>query len=206
MTQTEVTGRIIRNLNDNNVFYTSEDTKDSIQDGYDEIAAFSGCIIKATTLNWQSGLVYYDFADLISDFTAVTAIFNTNTKRWMFPTSCRSLNEIRFDWEMAIGNPLLFWPVNFRYVAFFPHLTNATGSMYVYYRAKADLLDSNSEINIPTEHLDTIELYSTSDLLEQTEEFTKASLNFKEYLKTLDSLRKAKRQFQYPDKISGLMG
>lgn len=199
MTRDQIAAKIQTNLNDAGVLYTADDLNDSLQDGYSEVAAFTGCIYKVASIDLVANLSYYDFGSLISDFFAVTAIFNTNTKQWLSPTNLKVLESIREDWELAVGNPFLFWPVNFRFVALYPRMTSALGSLYVVYRAQADVLTASSEPAIPLEQQAILENYTTSDLLEQAEEFTKAQLEFNTYVQAIKDLRQANSNFRLPD-------
>ena len=204
MTRDQIASKVQTSLNDSGIFLTAADLNDSIQDGYSEVTALTGCIFKATTVNIEANLSYYDFGLLIPDFLAVTAIFNPTTKRWMVPTNLRLLEDLRNDWELAIGNPFLFWPVNFRFVAIYPKLTTSTGTLYVYYRAHADTLTSTSTPQIPDDLQRVLEEYTEGDLLEQSEEFTKAGLSLTKYFKDIQELKQATRTFRIPDLVSRL--
>jgi len=199
VTRDQIADKVKRYLNDEGVFYTADDLNDAIQDGYSEVAAFTGCIFKATTINLVGNLTYYDFGSLIPDYLGVTAIFNPTTKRWLSPTNLRLLEEIRDDWELAIGNPFVFWPVNFRFVAIYPKLTISSGTLYVFYRATADTLDGTTTPQIPEENQSVLENYVQCDLQEQAEEFTKAKLEFATYISGIKELKQAQRSFRFPD-------
>jgi len=199
MTRDQIRSRVQTNLNDSNVLYTLDDLNDSIQDGYSEVAAFTGSIFKATSIDIVGNLTYYDFGSLIPDFLAVTAMFNPVTKRWLFPTYLKQLEDIRNDWELAIGNSFLFWPVNFRFVALYPKLSTSTGTLYIFYRAHADTLSGSSTPQIPEDLQQILEDYTTGDLLEQAEEFTKSQLNLANYFKGIQELKQATRKFRLPD-------
>lgn len=204
MTRDQIVARVQTNLNDSGIFYETVDLNDSIQDGYSEVAVFTGSIFKAVRVAQVNNLSYYDFGALISDFWAVTAIWNTNTKQWLSPVNVRILDDIRNDWELANGNPFLFWPVNFRFVAVYPKLISASGYFYVFYRAQANVLSGSDTPNLPDELQGILEDYSTGDLAEQAEEFTKAKLQFQEYIKGLQAVKQATRSFRLPDLSSGL--
>jgi hypothetical protein len=204
MTRDQIASKVQTRLNDFGVKITPADLNDSIQDGYFEVTALTGCIFKAASISTSANLSYYDFGLLIPDFFAVTAIFNPTIKRWMVPVSLRQLEEIRNDWELAIGNPYLFWPINFRYVAIYPKLTTSTGSLYAYYRAQADVLTGTSTPQIPDSLQSILEEYTTGDLLEQSEEFTKAGISLTNYFKDIQELKQATRTIRMPDLISRL--
>jgi hypothetical protein len=204
MTRDQITGRVQVNLNDEGVFYSTDDLNDSIQDGYAEVAAVTGCIFKATTINLVDNLTYYDFGNLISDYLGVTAIFNPTTKQWLNPTNLRVLEELRDDWELAIGNPFLFWPINFRYVAIYPKPVTTSGILYIFYRATADVLSGLATPQIPEEYQGVLESYVTCDLQEQAEEFTKAQIEFKSYVESIKEIKQAIHSFRQPDLVHRL--
>ena len=199
MTRDQLGARVQNTLNDVGIFYSAADVNDSIQDGYTEVAALTGCILKATSVSLVGGQTYYDFGSLIPDFHAVTAIFNPQLKRCMSPLGLRQLEEMRDDWELANGSPFCFWPVNFRFVAIYPKLTTSVGTLYVFYRAHANVLTGGDAPQIPELNLDTIEHYVQCDLQEQAEEFTKAKLEFEQYIQGIKDLKKASRSFRMPD-------
>lgn len=204
MTRDQIVARVQVNLNDSGVLYSVADFNDSLQDGYAEIAALTGCIFKAARIDQVANLTYYDMASYIPDFWAITAIWNTNTKQWLTPSNISILDTIRTDWELANGNPFLFWPVNFRYVAVYPKLTSATGYFYVFYRAQADTLSGSTTPNLADNLQGILEDYTTGDLLEQAEEFIKAQVQFIEYIKGIKAIKQATRAFRLPDFMPGL--
>lgn len=199
MTRDQISDRVQRHLNDEGIFYTVDDLNDSIQDGYAEVAAFTGCIFKATSINLTANLTYYDMGALIPDYLAVTSIFNPATKRWLQPTNLRLLEELRSDWELATGNPFLFWPVNFRFIAIYPRVTVSSGTLYIFYRANADTLTGTSTPQFPEENQSVLENYVQCDLQEQAEEFIKAKLEFNSYISSITELKQAQRSFRFPD-------
>lgn len=202
MTRDQLTASIQTKLGDNGIFYTPADLNDSVQDGYSEVAALTGCIFKAANISLSANLSYYDFGSLIPDFHAVTAIFNPQIKQWMTPVSLRQLEDLRGDWELAIGNPFFFWPVNFRFVAIYPKLTTSTGSLYVYYRAHADTLSASTTPQLPEDIV--IENYTIGDMLEQAEEFSKAGISLEVYFTNIKEIKQATRSFRQPDLMSRL--
>jgi hypothetical protein len=204
MTRDQIAAKVQTNLNDVGVFYSLTDLSDSIQDGYSEVAAFTGCIFKMTTINLSANLSYYDLGALIPNFFAVTAIFNPQNKQWLSPVSLRRLEDMRNDWELATGNPFAFWPINFRFIAIFPRVTVTSGTLYIVYRAQADILTASATPQIPTHLQGGLEQYSTGDLLEQAEEFTKAQIELEQYFNSLKDIKNAKNTFRLPDLMSRL--
>ena len=58
-TQEELANQVTNYFN-NPTYYTSADLTASIQDGYDEIGAFSGLFLKSAVVPFVNNLSYYD--------------------------------------------------------------------------------------------------------------------------------------------------
>lgn len=204
MTRTELASRI-RNYFQNDIYYSGVDLNNSIQDGYDEVVAFSGCIIKSAVLTFTANTTYYDMLTLYPDYIGVIAIFNTVTKRWIIPTSLTKLDQDRFDWEACAGTPFYFVPINHRFIAIYKKPIAANyGNAYIYYVASAPTLVDGDQIQIPDDHISALEHYNRCDLLEQQQEFTKSSQMFKDYLSNLEELRAFVQNKRMPDRIPSL--
>lgn len=189
MNRTQMAARL-QNFFQNPAYYKSIDINDSLQDGLDEIAAFTGCIFKSATIPFTQNTTYYNMVNLIPDYIGVYAIFNAVIRRWMTPSSLRKFNQVRIDWETIGGTPFYFSPVSHRYLAIFRKpLVPAYGNMYVFYVASAPLLNDTTEIPIPDDHLSALESYSIQDLWEQNQEFSKAANYLETYSNNLESLR-----------------
>jgi hypothetical protein len=206
MTRTELKQQLQLHFN-NSVYYTDQDMNDSIQDGIDEVAAFSGCIWAAAAVPFSANVTYYDMLTLLPNYIGVISIFNDTTNRWMSPTSLRKLGQERADWDAVGGTPEFFAPINHRYVAIYRKPLGADyGRMLVFYRAAAPTLVDQTQIPIPAEHIAALEDYNITDLWEQAQEWGKASTAFKEYVKDLDSLRVAMRNKRNSDRLMSLKG
>lgn len=204
MTRLDMQARL-QNVFENASYYTSDDFNASIQDGYDEVCAFSGCILKGTTIPFKKNVTYYDFLSLIPDFIGVIAIFNQTMNRWMFPISIRKLDQLRIDWECAGGTPYYFSQVSHRYIAIFMKpLTDGYGNMQILYRASAPTLGDTDLIQLPTDQFFALESYSILDLWEQQQEFKKASLYFNKYIENLASLSSWVHSQRIPDRAPSL--
>ena len=191
----------------NQTYYTPTDQNDSLQDGLDEIAAFTGCVYGTATLPITANVTYYDMLTLIPNYIGVIAIFNAAINRFLIPTSITKLDQDRIDWEIAAGTPYYFVPVSHRYVALYKKpITAGYGNMFVYYRASAPLLSDATVIPIPEDHMYALEMYSTCDLLEQNQEFSKATTVFQDYSKRLEQLRIYMRSKLNPDRQPSLRG
>lgn len=192
----------------NSTYYQSIDLNDSIQDGYDEVAAFSGCILKAVSLPFVNGLSYYDmYAAGVTDYIGVVAIFNTVINRWMWPTSTRKLSDVRIDWETAAGTPWYFVPINHRFLAIYKKpIVNGYGNFFMFYRAAAPTLASSDTIAIPDDYALCLQDYSITDLWEQNQEWSKAVIHAQAYRKTLEDLRIWAQSKKMPDRLPSLKG
>lgn len=198
----------IQNFLSNPSYYQSIDFNDSIQDGFDEIAAVTGVIYNQAVVPFTALTSYYDMLSLLPDYIGVVAVFNSAISRWMIPTSLTKLNQARWDWEVAGGTPYWYVPVNHRYMAIYMKpLQPAYGNMYVFYRASAPVLQDSTNIAIPDDHIQALENYVLTDLWEQNQEFSKASDYLQtSYLPDIENLRVYIQNRRDPDRQIRLMG
>jgi hypothetical protein len=200
------------NLNDNGVTFWSEtDLNDSFQDAYDDIVCLSQCICKSVTLTWQGQLSYLNFiTDYgIDDYLAVVAIFNYSTNLWLRDDlNLRDLDRLRRDWECWIGTPQ-FWctsdplhiavapkygvqvaPESFVPFAFsnaFNIGPNPPGTFKLVYWAQAPVLTTDlNTLYTASDVQNLFEFYVTADMLEQAQEFNKASEYWEKYYSSLE--------------------
>src|SRR5439155_8110884 len=118
-----IKARVRKDLNDKGITYFSDtDLNESFEDAYSDIVALTNCIIKKTQVNFTTD-VYYDFRVLgVSDFMAVTAIFNNNTNRWLFDDkTLRDYDLIRDNHETWNGTPWWWATVNHQWTCIEPH-------------------------------------------------------------------------------------
>ncbi len=204
MTRTDVAAKL-QNHFLNTVYYDAQAINDSLQDGVDEVCAFTGCIYKSAAIPFTQYTTYYDLLTLLPDYIGVVAVWNDVIRRWMYPTSLRKLNQQRIDWDVAYGTPYYFCPVNHRYMAIWlkPSVPNY-GRMLIFYRAAAPTLTDTTPIPIPDEYVTALELYSITDLWEQAQEWAKAADGMQEYLKNLEALRVTIRNKRNSDRQPGL--
>jgi|SRR5215510_1709918 len=180
-----------KNLDDLSItFYNSDDINDSIADAYNDIVTRTQCIIKkVSNLTWIANLSYIDFLNDygITDFMAVTAIFNHNTNLFLDDNlSLKQFNLIREDWEINTGEPTNWAPHSFRRIAIFPKHVTSSGLFDLYYWALAPAVDdASSPLVAPDKHM-MFEQYGTADLLEQAEEFSKAMMFWEEYFSNIE--------------------
>lgn len=213
MTRGEIKNNIRTNLADNGVVNYSEDTlNDSLQDAYDDIAVLTQYNVKEATINWQNNLSYYNFPLLgVVDYLMPIAIFNNVTNRYLRDDlSLRDFDRIRRDWENWTGTPMFWAPsdpysvgIAAKYVgavtsgAFEPFSFSSAfyigtgfaslGSFQLIYSATApQFVDDTSVPQIATDVQNLFEFYSTADMLEQFEEFTKADEYWGKYWDSIE--------------------
>lgn len=213
MTRGQIKTNIRINLADAGVVNYDEATlNDSLQDAYDDIAVLTQYNVKEVTLNWVSNLSYYNFPLLgVDDYLMPIAIFNNITNRYLRDDlNLRDFDRIRRDWENWQGTPQFWAPsdpysiaVAAKYVgtgtsgAFAPHaFSNAffigtsfgsLGSFLLIYSAIApQFVNDDSVPEIATDVQNLFEFYSTADLLEQFEEFSKADEYWGRYWDSID--------------------
>lgn len=203
MTQDQIKSRVRTGLDDLGVgtFFTDIEIGYSLQDGYDLVAAVAGCIESNTTINFTSGLVYYDFSSLISDYLRIYGIYNNNTNRWMEPIDTIELYKLRDNYELANGEPYWFQPIDAKYTLIYPVPATATGSMTVLYKAKAPTFGPDVIPNIPSVNHNVLEFYGTGDLLTQCEEWIKALKFLGMFDATLEDIKKLIRNRTSPNSI-----
>lgn len=206
MTRAELIARIRLQLF-NDAYYTDQNLTDSIQDGLDEIVAFSGLNITAASIPFKGNLTYYDFQSLLPNFLAVYAIFNRTTKMWMYPTNIRKLDRERIDWETCQGTPEVFVPVSYRYTAIYKKpVVEGYGDMWVFYIGTADTINNETSLIPDTIRTDLIESYVYMDLYEQGQEWTKAGAFFNNYETLLLELRTWIQTGRIPDRLLQIQG
>ncbi len=203
-TRVDLTARLQLFFN-NTVYYDTQSVNDSIQDGTDEVCAFSGAIYKSASIPFTQYTTYYDLLTLFPDYIGVVAVWNNTIRRWMFPQSLKKFNQVRIDWDNAYGTPYYFSPINHRYMAIYmkPAVANY-GNMFVFYRAAAPTLVDATVLPIPDDHLIALESYSIVDLWEQAQEWGKAGEWFKTYTAQLEKLRILMRNQRNRDRYMSL--
>jgi hypothetical protein len=179
------------NLNDAGItFFSADDINDSVQDAYDDIAFQTHCIVKKTSLDFETR-PYQAISTQISDYLTTLAIFNKNNNRWLLDClTVRDFDKIRVDWELWTGTPLFWAAASFQLNVILPsYATVPSSQMDVYYAAQAPtVVDADSPL-VAVDYQDLFEFYSTADLLEQNEEYVKASPYWELYMSKIPDYR-----------------
>lgn len=179
------------NLDDAGVtFYSDDDLTESIQDAYDDVVANSQCVTKvADNLNWIANLSYYNpIVNLsITDYMAVVAIFNYSTNRWLRDDLVlRDFDRLRRDWENWVGTPQFWTPSDPLHFAIAPKYSDAGGTFKIVYWATAPTLaDDTGTFLLASDVNNLIEFYTTADMLEQAQEYSKATEYWDKYYESL---------------------
>jgi hypothetical protein len=159
-------------------------------------------------MSWVNNLSYYNFPALgISDYLGTIAIFNNVTNLYLRDDlSIKDFDRIRRDWENWIGTPLFWAPsdplriaicAKYQVVAqsaaffaggfssayFIDPSYSSLGTFKLMYYAQAPVLQSDTDgfVGISSDMQQALTQYVTADLLEQAQEFTKASLVWDNY-------------------------
>ena len=194
MTRAQIKAKIRYNLNDAGITYYSDvDLNDSIQDGYDEIVCVSECIekfidISADVLLDQTignGRPWVKVNELIPDYYRIIGILNRSTRMFIDANISRNEDHFRFDWQIHNNSNIYSYVINGpQWLAFPNNNFNAnSGIMFrIFYKAIAPIVQSDTEhFKILNDYSRLIELYSTADLLEQNQEYTKATNQWVNY-------------------------
>lgn len=180
------------NLDDAGVtFYSETDLDDSFQDCYEDITCLSQCIVKSVTLSWVADLSYLNFVSDygLIDYLAATAIFNYNTNRWLRDDlNLRDFDKLRTDWELWSGTPQFWATCDPLHIAIAPkYSTDVSGTFKLVYWALAPVLSSDSDTLLVSSDVQSLfEFYVTADLLEQAQEYSKASEFWQKYYTSLE--------------------
>jgi|TARA_R100001530_G_scaffold123720_1_gene91740 hypothetical protein len=173
------------------VHYLDADIGTAIQNAYDDIAIYTRCRLKNTTINWQDNLSYYNFRDLgVSDYFAPIAIYCNNQNRFLFDDkTLLDFANFRNDWELQTGTPEYWTPASFERVAIYPRHATATSDFILYYAAIADTLTDSDTPEIAVDMQRLLEIYARAELLERTKEFTKALVLWEIYYTDIEDYK-----------------
>lgn len=202
-TRDQITTKVLQNLENSGAsFFTASQVNDSIQDGYDDVCAYCGQLEKSISVDFQANLTYYNMRSLVPDFMAVVAVYNYNTKRWLIDSNSKELDQVRWDWETWIGQPIWFFPHDFQYMAICPKLSSNNGNMEVFYRAQATTLIGASVPRIKSNSVKLLEFYATGDLLESVKEYIKADIWLGQYKELRERYKTDVKSLAEADRIA----
>lgn len=188
---------------ENKVHYLTVDIDTAIQNGYDDIAINSRCILKTATVSWVSNRSYYDIVTLgVSDYFAPLAIYDNNQKRFLFDDlTLKDFDNMREDWEIWTGTPEWWTPSAYNRIAIMPRHSTATGNFTLYYAATANTLSSGTTPTVVPDMQRLLYLYAEAELLERSHEFTKALKLWEQYYMLLEEYTERCSNLARPDLI-----
>jgi len=202
MLRSTMARKISDNLNDLAVtYYSNQDLNNSIQDAVDEIVVYSECLDAETELPFQSNLTYYNLTDLIPNFYRLTRIWYSGISQFFEIGSDRREFSYRSDWEIRSGTARTLVIAGPNRIAFDGRTSNPTGVFRIFYKATAPILNDQLHIPINTNYLHLVENYCTADLLEQNEEFIKASKFWAKYEPELEEYKKKIQLLSKSDRV-----
>lgn len=144
-----------------------------MQENYNKLVATTGSIERSCFIPKQSH-PYYNVGRQITDFMYVVGIFNPTTNNWLMGGSYKILQATSQTY-MSIGDPVFYNVMDFRRLLIWPYLVDATGVLYMVYKATAPEISLAHIPQLPhSVGASLLEYLTTADLLEQNREFKKA--------------------------------
>lgn len=173
------------------VFWTDQDIKDALNEGYQELSDATEWYERMTTFPTLSNRTYLDLRQLLSDtFLAPKRAINTITGKWLVPSSVRTQDHRARQWEKTAAEPEEIFMRGLWWLGFYPKPPDDTGSIRLYFSAlPSDMSDDTDEPEMPEEYHDGIVAYAVYDLLAQDAETEKALLWWEEYVRYEIKLR-----------------
>jgi hypothetical protein len=200
---------IRQNLNDLGITYFDiSDLDDSVQDAYDEVVVYCQCIEKFVDLDQlaiasapEGASPWLNMTKLVPDYYRTIAILNRSTKQFLTPIIDRESDMYQYDWQKTRYNPCDFIINAPDWIAFPGWYTDAQ-PLRLFYKAQAPiLLYDTDEFKINHNYAKLIEFYSTADLLEQNQEFTKATKWWLDYETLLEEYHNKIQLLSKSDRI-----
>src|ERR1700752_2715159 len=203
MTQSELKIRVKNNLDDFGVWYSDKDLDDSIQDGYDEIVIFSQCIEKRGDLQFRANKPYCQWPNEIpADFYSVIQIWNSSNNPFFAGTDTRYESGLDFKYEtISVSEPTNYTVIGPDRIGFDSRNISGDSVFTLFYKARAPKLTSDSVLLINENYILLPELYSTADLLEQNQEYSKATIYWAQYDPMLEEYRSKIQKIARADKV-----
>ena len=184
ISKSAVIDKVRLNLNSSGVggYYSAQDMDDCFADTYDDIVCQTLPFEKDVDISLVGNRVFYDFYSIIPDYIFPLAIFHQDQNRWLTQKSERYLETINPRWEQRHGNPIHFVIIDYQYVGIYPHPSESTGTLTVYYKYRPPVHVDASSVVLSSHNDLMFTNGMTEDLLAQSGEFQKASDYFKEYM------------------------
>lgn len=190
---------------ENTANFSDLDYNDAISQGHQEILNFAGVHVKISSFPLTANKSYYDLLEVFPDCIAVIAMFNPQTNYWLDATSIQKMDQCGQDWEVLTGTVDEFIPITYRFIAISRKPTTDDETLGIVYVARGPSLNTDTDnIRLIDDHMKALEAYVTSDLQSKLQEWTKALVNFKEYIERLNDIKTAFKARINPDRIPQL--
>ncbi len=190
----ELQTRIRRRLNEAGVtYFTDDDIKSSINEGYQELADATEFYEREAMIRMIKGHTYYNLIYNLEDtFLSPRRAQNVTTQQWLEPTTTLELDRHTYSsWETVRGEPQKHWLRGNWWYGVFPKPTSESVGMRLIYTAIPPQMEDDDEEpeQIPLEfHLGIAE-YAESDLYAQMRETKKALAHWQRFETFVDRLK-----------------
>lgn len=178
MTFGEAQTKTRRRLNESStVFFSDQDIKDALNEGYAEMADASEFYERQAMVPMIEGHTYYDLSLGLPDtFLSPRRAYNPTTAKWLTPTDPRDLDYHRYtQWELMTGEPDMYLMRGNWWFGVSPKPSRDSVGMRLYYTAIPEPLSATTDEPLfPQEFHDGTVAFALSDLLAQMKETEKA--------------------------------
>ena len=209
MTKEEIISKARDELDDNGVdYYSTMDLVDAYEDGYEEVALYTGVIERMASVSLLNDTVYYNLYEAILDYYSTFAIWNPDINDWLSNKDIKYFQSKDLTWEKRQGSTREFAVVNFQLIALHPHkvIANNTDLEEFYHAVPFKNLDMGSVPEMPEQFQVVLQYYIMQDLFAQAEEFTKSEIYNAKYLDKRKALQVYTANRSFPDRVNVLRG
>lgn len=179
------TKRMIREATGSGIYFSDEDIRTAINDGYMELSDATEWLEEYYDLDLLVARPYYDLFSIIGpDFLSIKPAFDSERHRWLVPVAVRALDGNDSRWERVVGAPQRIFMRGIRWLGLYPR-TNAEGTdqikLYLT-RLPVPMCEDDDEPGFPEAYHLGCEYYAMADLFAQDGE-TKLALDaWEDYL------------------------
>jgi len=173
------------------VFWLLAQQKEAINDGYFDLADVTEWAETSESENLTTSNNYDLSSVLASTVLSVSGIQNTQTNRWLTPSSVQDWDKRSIQWEETTGEPYEFTLAGLWWLRVFPRKASAAGSLTIHYTYVPVALSADGDTPaFPSEFHPGLVEYALYDLLCQERETDKALAHYAKYLEHREGLRK----------------
>ncbi len=189
----EMQTKVRRRLNElTTVFYSDDDVKNAINEGYQEMADATEFYEREAMVPMLKKRTYYDLKPILPNtFLSPRRIYNIETNRWLDPTDPRELDYHTYvRWELVEGAPEKYFLRGNWWMGVFPRPTKDSLGLRFYFTAiPPQFVESREEPEFPQEYHEGLISFALSDLLAPERESSKALMHWTSYLKYQNDLQ-----------------